>query len=279
MRLICPNCDAQYEVDDSVIPSEGRDVQCSSCGHTWFQKSAAQLEADGETPVDAPKQDTGQETEVEPKTTDEGDTKSAEASETTDPSGEAAASDKDRDDHEPAPRKTDESVLGILREEAAREAAARAKEAKGTQDPEPKSGLDLSKTSSDTPSDVSIASARPHPESQPAESGTSAHRDRLPDIDEINSTLRAATDSLDKTSGEDEAQPSGQRGFRLGFSLVLILATLGLMAYIYAPDIVQRFPESEPYMAIYVEQVNNLRDWLDKMMKDATEKMSDTASS
>lgn len=45
MRLICPNCDAQYEVDDSVIPEGGRDVQCSSCGHSWFQVSKAALAA------------------------------------------------------------------------------------------------------------------------------------------------------------------------------------------------------------------------------------------
>lgn len=38
MRLICPNCGAQYAVDDRVIPETGRDVQCSSCGHTWFQR-------------------------------------------------------------------------------------------------------------------------------------------------------------------------------------------------------------------------------------------------
>ena len=37
MRLTCPNCDAQYEVDDRAIPDAGRDVQCSNCGHTWFQ--------------------------------------------------------------------------------------------------------------------------------------------------------------------------------------------------------------------------------------------------
>lgn len=40
MRLICPNCGAQYEVDARVIPDGGRDVQCSNCGHTWFQKPA-----------------------------------------------------------------------------------------------------------------------------------------------------------------------------------------------------------------------------------------------
>ena len=37
MRLICPNCGAQYEVPDEVIPASGRDVQCSDCSDTWFQ--------------------------------------------------------------------------------------------------------------------------------------------------------------------------------------------------------------------------------------------------
>ncbi len=37
MRLVCPKCHALYEVDDSAIPPDGRDVQCSNCGHTWFQ--------------------------------------------------------------------------------------------------------------------------------------------------------------------------------------------------------------------------------------------------
>ncbi len=37
MRLICPNCEAQYEVADNAIPSGGRDVQCSNCGNTWYQ--------------------------------------------------------------------------------------------------------------------------------------------------------------------------------------------------------------------------------------------------
>uniref|UniRef100_UPI0024E1033E zinc-ribbon domain-containing protein n=1 Tax=Roseicyclus amphidinii TaxID=3034232 RepID=UPI0024E1033E len=37
MRLTCPNCSARYEVADSMIPPEGRDVQCSNCSTTWFQ--------------------------------------------------------------------------------------------------------------------------------------------------------------------------------------------------------------------------------------------------
>jgi len=37
MRLGCPGCGAQYEVDAASVPDEGRDVQCSACGHGWFQ--------------------------------------------------------------------------------------------------------------------------------------------------------------------------------------------------------------------------------------------------
>ncbi|PFG64674.1 putative Zn finger-like uncharacterized protein [Thioclava sp. ES.031] len=54
MRLVCPNCGAQYEVDDAVIPDGGRDVQCSNCGHGWFQPSKDMLSAEPETTTAAP---------------------------------------------------------------------------------------------------------------------------------------------------------------------------------------------------------------------------------
>lgn len=53
MRLICPRCGAQYEVDDVIIPAAGRDVQCSGCGQTWFQPSRQMLDRAQEKPVDA----------------------------------------------------------------------------------------------------------------------------------------------------------------------------------------------------------------------------------
>ena len=36
MRITCPNCAAQYEIDGVLIPTDGRDVQCSNCGTAWF---------------------------------------------------------------------------------------------------------------------------------------------------------------------------------------------------------------------------------------------------
>ena len=60
MRLICPNCDAQYEVPDEVMPTDGRDVQCSNCGQTWFQHhpdNAPEEDQDRSVDVDAPAPD------------------------------------------------------------------------------------------------------------------------------------------------------------------------------------------------------------------------------
>ena len=45
MRLVCPNCEAKYEVPDDAIPDSGRDVQCASCGHAWFQTRSRAVSA------------------------------------------------------------------------------------------------------------------------------------------------------------------------------------------------------------------------------------------
>lgn len=51
MRLVCPNCVAQYEVADGTIPDTGRDVQCANCNHIWFQDAAFKLSTDDLTHV------------------------------------------------------------------------------------------------------------------------------------------------------------------------------------------------------------------------------------
>ncbi len=36
MRLTCPNCGAEYEVPDGLVPEGGRHVQCTDCDTRWF---------------------------------------------------------------------------------------------------------------------------------------------------------------------------------------------------------------------------------------------------
>ena len=36
MIITCPNCNKQFQIDNSLISDEGRDLQCGSCNHIWF---------------------------------------------------------------------------------------------------------------------------------------------------------------------------------------------------------------------------------------------------
>ena len=38
MIITCPNCNKQFKIEKSLIPDEGRDLQCGSCNHIWFHK-------------------------------------------------------------------------------------------------------------------------------------------------------------------------------------------------------------------------------------------------
>ncbi len=45
MIITCPNCKKKFKIDNSLIPEEGRDLQCGSCEHVWFHKSENESEA------------------------------------------------------------------------------------------------------------------------------------------------------------------------------------------------------------------------------------------
>lgn len=43
MRLTCPACEAQYDIDEALIPAAGREVECAACGHSWHQPGRSGL--------------------------------------------------------------------------------------------------------------------------------------------------------------------------------------------------------------------------------------------
>ena len=43
MIISCPNCNKKFQIDGTLLPEEGRDLQCGSCKHIWFYKAENEI--------------------------------------------------------------------------------------------------------------------------------------------------------------------------------------------------------------------------------------------
>ena len=43
MIISCPNCNKKFQIDSTLLPEEGRDLQCGSCKHIWFYKAEKEI--------------------------------------------------------------------------------------------------------------------------------------------------------------------------------------------------------------------------------------------
>lgn len=279
MRITCPNCDAQYEVDDRALPAAGRDVQCSNCGHAWFQlhpEAEARLAADEETFGSGE-----DETVIAPEAPPLGDEDEAD----TPPAAEG-------------PRRRaafDDDVLAVLREEAERESAARRAEEGSGLETQPELGLEETRDRSAAIARAEaarrrMAEMRAAPEPAPA-AGDDGHdlfedepaaaepppisrRNLLPDIEEINSSLRSNAARPRSEAAGGSAATAGGGGFRLGFLLTVLVAIAGAAAYVAAPMLSARVPALAAPLAAYVAAVDQARLWLDGLMRQAAASLS-----
>lgn len=286
MRLICTNCDAQYEVDDSVIPEGGRDVQCSNCGHAWFQPGRFDGPADGgngapEAASAPPEPAGGGYVEDDEAADIPEDTREVE------PSGEGAGVPPAA--MPPPSSQLDDDMLAILREEAERE--TRARRAEGTADLEMQADLGLPEAGAvrsdrrDAAGSAADVAEGPHGaggDERVADLSAADddlprghRRELLPDIETINSTLRATNARTDDDDGIEtpEVKARERGGFRLGFSISLIVAVVLLALYVLAPSLAQQVPALSPALSAYVSAINEARMWIDEMMRSSTEAM------
>jgi len=294
MRLVCPNCDAEYEVDDAAVPREGRDVQCSNCGHAWFQlhpeveidqEAEADLydappgaiEAVADVAVSAP------EPEVASTAVSDADPGSA-------PDHDAGDEDLPEDEAPQAevplavesapskPRSLDETVLAVLREEAEREAAQRRAEAVTKPVIESQTEMPLAPLQDHDGMAAAVhriarmrgVAAESPPEAAPEPEPEAEHKSRgqrFPAIEEINSTLRAIPE---RSQDEDDAivdtlpDLNGTGGgFRRGFLMFVILALVIVILYLLAPTIGAKVPALDGAARAYVVAIDAARVWLD----------------
>ena len=43
MIIECPSCSKKFNIDEKLIPDEGRLLKCGNCDHTWFYKKEENL--------------------------------------------------------------------------------------------------------------------------------------------------------------------------------------------------------------------------------------------
>lgn len=244
MRLTCPNCNAQYEVDDNVIPAGGRDVQCSACAHTWFQypmevalqMRAADIDDDDDDDDDSP---------VTART--EGSVRPG------------------------ATPRIDKTVLDVLREEAERELGERKRSRQGLET-QGDLGLTRPQRSRAAPSrvfgeeeplpDSAPVEAAPPPVERPARGEPASRRNLLPDIEELTSSLEPGSEARRRPATEVPlgAEPAGEKsGFRSGLSLTLLVALALVAVYVLAPLIAAKVPALAEPLAHYRGTIDTLR--------------------
>ena len=285
MRLTCPNCAAEYEVDAALIPDEGRDVQCSNCGKTWFELPPT-AEAEPPTPViaapvaDSLANDAGDEADQSEWDEPQSSQPQEETAPAPEPPAEPQGAPEARQISEPvtpaAPkrREVDPRALDILKEEADRELATRRKEREGV---EVQSEFDLTERSGGAEPSRALRArmarlrgeSDPRPQSQPPQVSQQSQRmgyarperELLPDIEEINSSLRPP-------DAEAEAAADARRAdFRRGFGMMLGLAAFLVAIYIAAPAIARTLPGLQPMMVAYLDAANGFRDFVDGVLR------------
>lgn len=267
MRITCPNCEAHYEVDAGLIPASGRDVQCSNCGRTWFQEAPVP-ENDIQLAPPAPAPEPVAEPEPEPDPVPEAQAE-PDPTPQPEPVAEAEPSDEDVAEAEtpaPEPRKHDESILGILREEAEREIAARRAEEQSALESQPELGLAEELRTGPETHQLGDHMAKLRGDADPKADPDTPRSELLPDIDEINSTLTASTAEEQAVAAALASQAQHRRGFRLGFSLIALIVAGLIFLYMFSGAIASSVPSLEPAIAGYVDGANAVRTWIDGVM-------------
>jgi predicted Zn finger-like uncharacterized protein len=200
MRLVCPNCKANYEIPRDAVPISGREVKCDSCGHSWFQ---TRIKKNNEEKFIEPESKNAEEDIV---------------------GIESAASHQ---------KKIDPSVIKILKEEAKREIEAR----------------DRERTKQNTPPKNNVKNIR---NVEPA-------------------TL--TKDAILKRQSKDvlaEALEDKKTKRPIGFIFGLIMVLCALLVYTQSVQLVAILPDSEIYVASYIELIDRIRLELNKFTGKVT---------
>ena len=220
MRLTCPSCASEYDVDASAIGDRGRMVRCANCEAEWFQAPAAGDVAAAPPPPPAPSVAPERAPAPEPPAHIE---------------TEVTVSETPEFDPAPPSYPDPEPVVQEPQDFYSVEAS-----------PPPRMAPDHVER---IYYDVEPAAAPRFEESDVVEE-TRVRRRRDDGREDLAASLREL----------DEDQPGSSGGaFLAGFSTIAVMAVILIAVYVKAPDLAKLAPAMEGPLAGYTEIVNQGR--------------------
>jgi predicted Zn finger-like uncharacterized protein len=269
IEIVCPNCQARYQLPDGAIGPEGRKVSCSSCAHKWRAHPEEPDPAEAPAAAGQPAPEATPAVVTPPP---EAAPAAPAASKPAPAEPEAAESEADPDDDEdvsappanlppPATGNRDEQMAAIR-----------------------KMLSDL-KDAADTGSDSSDGAAAGAAAAAAASVGPSAKRreddapnrnrleDRIDDVDKLAKMVKGEPtgDGYDATRLRKRHEKRAKRmqrarerrkksgAFVTGFTLVALVAAVMVGLYVMHPQIIAASPELEPALTQYVNTVDRYR--------------------
>ncbi|MGA0826504.1 MAG: zinc-ribbon domain-containing protein [Gemmobacter sp.] len=293
MLIVCPNCAARYEVAALALPAQGREVECTACGHVWLHLPPPDARR---AAAAAPDPDSAPPPEIAPQTAPK--TAPQTAPETALPGDEAAAAASEAEPDfalSPLEARLPPEVLALLREEAAREIAARRAEARGAEargveargEEEVVAGADAAadapppEAPAEAPADVppdtppaAAPAAEPAREAAPTETPATGTRATAPAPDAAPPWVPPAPPAPVWPVASEPAPlwtpapaPSeGPSGLALTGALGLLALSIAALIYVGAPALGRAVPSLGPILSVYVDAADwilaGLRGWI-----------------
>lgn len=234
MRIICPNCSAQYDVDASLFPEAGREVQCAQCETKWVQYPAPPEPMPLTQPVAAPSARLPQ---------SERDAIRAAVQDEMDISGQEAQQQKAEE----------EDLMASLRQQLAEDDT----DYDNVPDDDRVSGRRSVSRAAD------IAGVAVEPE-EPQGGGIFAAAKPAQEKE------KAKPNALAAALQEYERERGPRRGGRAGFLFAVLLAGLAAGAYFGRNHIATYYPPAKPYLEDYVRVVDQSRDKVVEVWSNTT---------
>jgi len=230
MRLVCPKCASEYEVDGTLFGDEGREVQCSNCEEVWTQYPVVE-----EPPLRLDGGASARPSERLP----EGEREALSRAVQDELAAQGSFADANQEENE-------EEILSALRAQIAEEGGDFEKG-----DAAQSQRRNLTKAAESAGIELETGGEAPAKKRKWGLGSDDAETEVAP-----ATGLAAALKELEKEPAPRKGAGGRRGGLRSGFITALVLVGIGVGAFVMQDQIIEAYPPAEPIVA----QINGYVD-------------------